>query len=172
MNSSPSSAHHQGEREREREAERGRERERERDVLLTAVGHARWVAPEVGSGRYCNKVDMYSLGLVGYALATRTLPFDELGDAAVVVAARRGVRPERGLGRVKDEGFVRILAQLWHREPDQRPSARQLLALLDELPGHLPVPPVSLSHSPSLDTPSLRPLAPRVLDTDGYDIGL
>lgn len=59
---------------------------RDGDFLSTACGSANYAAPEVVTGsKYCGtEVDVWSLGILLYALLTGTLPFDDTNMSALI----------------------------------------------------------------------------------------
>lgn len=88
-----------------------------RTMRRSRIGGTRmYSAPEVQTGHYSNKADIYSLGLVFYEIVTGTLPDLTTDDV---------VGPMRGRC---DCQFVDIVASMLHMQPRNRPNATQILA--------------------------------------------
>lgn len=88
-----------------------------RTMLRSRIGGTRmYSAPEVQTGHYSNKADIYSLGLVFYEMVAGALPNLTSEDV---------VGPMRGRC---DGQFVDIVASMLHLQPRNRPNAADILA--------------------------------------------
>ncbi|KAI5960796.1 GCN2 [Candida pseudojiufengensis] len=89
--------------------------------LSTVVGTALYTAPEVASGRYDDKVDMFSLGVIFfemcYPLATG------MERAMILNKLRQQVYPSNWKNSLEKN----IVEQLLNHNPEERPSASDLL---------------------------------------------
>ncbi|CAB1104278.1 unnamed protein product [Ectocarpus sp. CCAP 1310/34] len=110
-----------------------------------------WKAPENIAGKVFNsgnplgstvstfarpvteKVDIYAMGMIYYSLISGGLPFPDVETFDEARAAHD--RPE--IDPSWHKGFVEIIQDMWHEDPEERPFARQVVqrlqALQDEL---------------------------------------
>ncbi|CBJ30240.1 serine/threonine protein kinase [Ectocarpus siliculosus] len=93
-----------------------------------------WRAPENIAGKpVTEKVDIYAMGMIYYSLVSGGLPFPDVETFDEARAAHE--RPE--IDPSWHKGFVEIIQDMWHEDPDERPFARQVVqrlqALQDEL---------------------------------------
>lgn len=119
-----------------------------------------YVAPERVYDRYHCNSDLYSLGVLGFEIATGQRPF--AGDAEAVIRAHLTQPPP--LQRVADGAVRRVLECLLEKDPARRiQSADILLALIDQ--AHSGGVPVVESHDqppapePERESIPLTPLA-------------
>eukprot|EP00929_Paragymnodinium_shiwhaense_P037789 TRINITY_DN2006_c1_g1_i1.p1 TRINITY_DN2006_c1_g1~~TRINITY_DN2006_c1_g1_i1.p1 ORF type:complete len:1139 (-),score=244.67 TRINITY_DN2006_c1_g1_i1:59-3475(-) len=94
----------------------------------TAVGTPAYLAPELcNSSPYGVKVDIWSLGVVLYELLTLQVPFQANNMVATImkiVNAEPPPLPDRCSSEASE-----IVKQVLHKQPDQRPTAAELLAM-------------------------------------------
>ncbi|CAN0150732.1 unnamed protein product [Ectocarpus sp. 4 AP-2014] len=93
-----------------------------------------WRAPENMAGKpVTEKVDIYAMGMIYYSLISGGLPFPDVETFDEARAAHD--RPE--IDPSWHKGFVEIIQDMWHEDPEKRPFARQVVqrlqALQDEL---------------------------------------
>ncbi|CAN0104628.1 unnamed protein product, partial [Ectocarpus sp. 8 AP-2014] len=93
-----------------------------------------WRAPENMAGKpVTEKVDIYAMGMIYYSMISGGLPFPDVEtfDEARAAHERPDIDPSW------HKGFVEIIQDMWHEDPDERPFARQVVqrlqALQDEL---------------------------------------
>ena len=55
------------------------------------IGTSYYIAPEVLKGNYCQKCDIWSLGVILYILVTAVPPFDGENDKKILEAVKRGI---------------------------------------------------------------------------------
>ncbi|PFH32288.1 calcium-dependent protein kinase CDPK4 [Besnoitia besnoiti] len=98
-------------------------------ALMTAMhGTVYYVAPEVMDGKYNEKCDLWSIGVIVYMLLSGSPPFTGQGDHDILIKIRRcmytmsGPRWQGISEHAKD--FIRSLLM---RNPDERPSAEDAL---------------------------------------------
>ncbi|EQC31334.1 TKL protein kinase [Saprolegnia diclina VS20] len=115
-------------------------------VLTAEVGTVPWIAPEVLKGtRYSEKADIYSFGVLLSELDTHQVPyFNQIvtlpigginvtltkARIAMLVAANE-LRP--AFSRSCPPAILAIATRCLAHEPDERPTARQLLSSLSSL---------------------------------------
>ncbi|CBJ28500.1 similar to TAK1 (TGF-beta-activated kinase) [Ectocarpus siliculosus] len=96
--------------------------------------NARWNAPEFyadGQG-YTEMVDIYSMAIVFWQLVSlRTVPFESKHrrDIPDLVASHQ--RPF--VDPSWDPHYAQLLQDMWRTDPEMRPSARQVVARLEEM---------------------------------------
>eukprot|EP00928_Gymnodinium_smaydae_P027917 TRINITY_DN21436_c0_g2_i4.p1 TRINITY_DN21436_c0_g2~~TRINITY_DN21436_c0_g2_i4.p1 ORF type:complete len:465 (+),score=132.20 TRINITY_DN21436_c0_g2_i4:63-1397(+) len=105
--------------------------------LTPTVGTYHWMAPEMQSGKYCEKVDIYSYAIITYELCYCTLPFHDQAGPSVLRQAVKGVRPDLSAARCVAPGgatsIACLLEQCWAAEPAARPSFAAILSKLAEM---------------------------------------
>ena len=105
----------------------------EETTHLTTAGHVlgepRYVSPEQLEGRHLTELaDVYSLGLVGFELATGESPYEGRGDAQMIAAHLTGeARSLSSLRPGADPGLERLLARCLERTPEHRPSTSDIV---------------------------------------------
>jgi serine/threonine protein kinase len=100
------------------------------------INTVRWLAPEVIGTNvplWSEKSDIYSLGMVFYEIVTRTLPYQEDSNLNnIIKKIKTGVLPKFPADCPKE--FVSIIQQCLSSKPIKRPSASDLLTLLEMRP--------------------------------------
>ena len=107
----------------------------------STVGTAGFMAPEVMRARnstpYGFKVDVYSFGMVLYELITLKLPFEQLDTCDIITAVLEGeVVPSMEVDptlRAKYWSLVELHRRCTLREPNERPSWREILSILQAI---------------------------------------
>ena len=103
----------------------------------TQAGTVRWTSPELidpqrfglEESRRTKSSDCYALGMVMYETISGHFPFHRHGDYTVIVKILAGEHPHRGGGF--SENVWKLLELCWATQPDQRPSAKDVLQRLD-----------------------------------------
>ncbi|CAE7097919.1 unnamed protein product [Rhizoctonia solani] len=105
----------------------------------TRVGSVRWVAPEMLADEVPHRTtqsDVYALGMTMLEIHTGDVPYAERrSDGAVVTAVITGTLPNRPVQHIKDDEHGnrvwKLLSDCWSRDPSNRPSAGQVLQVLE-----------------------------------------
>jgi len=99
------------------------------------VGTFRWLAPECMEPprEYSYASDVYSMGLVFWEIASRTVPFPRCSDHAILLVGvvDKGERPE--IPRLCPLEYSCIFVDCWHQSPGSRPSTKTVLVRLSVL---------------------------------------
>ncbi|KAF8182998.1 kinase-like domain-containing protein, partial [Mycena galopus ATCC 62051] len=97
-------------------------------------GTVRWQAPELfRGGRNSFASDVYAFSCVCYEIFTGDLPFFDLpNDGAVILAIMDNQRPKRS-SNIPDNVWD-LMAEWWKAVPEERPSAKQIVSRLRDVP--------------------------------------
>ncbi|KAL1507107.1 hypothetical protein AB1Y20_007963 [Prymnesium parvum] len=111
--------------------------------MTVNVGTAQFAAPEVirlpaeasdaASVEYALSADIYSVGMLLWAIATREMPFPGLRGVQVMRAVRNGLRPPAPSAPCPVE-WRQLVLDCWSHSPDERPTilgVRQTLEALN-----------------------------------------
>uniref|UniRef100_A0A7S1MKU5 non-specific serine/threonine protein kinase n=1 Tax=Alexandrium catenella TaxID=2925 RepID=A0A7S1MKU5_ALECA len=96
--------------------------------MTTMVGTAYYVSPEVLGGKYSEKCDVWSIGVILYILLSGSPPFGGESDEDIMNAVKRGSISFDldEFARVSNEA-KQLLLTMCTRDPKARPSAGQIL---------------------------------------------
>jgi hypothetical protein len=97
-----------------------------------------YVAPEILLGHTANpRSDLYSLGILGYQLLARRLPFDDDDEGYLIQKHLQGKADMRPVERLKGgAGLMQVLLCLLEKDPEKRPSsADDVIRLLSAASG-------------------------------------
>lgn len=101
--------------------------------MTGTTGSLRYMAPEVALRQvYCEKVDVYSFGIMLWQMASDKIPFkglsrDEFMERVVV----GGERPK--IGVLWPRRFNTLLQSCWHADAKKRPSFELVLEQLEKM---------------------------------------
>mmetsp|Transcript_1750 Transcript_1750/g.6173 ORF Transcript_1750/g.6173 Transcript_1750/m.6173 type:complete len:1024 (+) Transcript_1750:287-3358(+) len=108
-----------------------------------AVGTLPWMAPELlqtESVHATYKVDIYSFAILCWELVAHASPYTGVSDFELIQLVLRGERPS--LAAVADEELRQLMEWCWAPNPEDRPSAEQVVSyisdLMDREPGSRP----------------------------------
>lgn len=103
--------------------------------MTPGAGTFHWMAPEVYTGRYNEKADVYSFAMVLFEIVSQEVPFEDLEGKQVQVAVMKGERPDRdALPPECPEELERLMQQCWAQSPDYRPSFPIISKALEVIP--------------------------------------
>jgi serine/threonine protein kinase len=102
-------------------------------LMTKGIGTTLWMAPEMLAGQaYDASADVYSYAIVLWEVAAQARPWDEVNDTflrdALLALIDGGQRPAVEVDWPAD--YVRVMRRCWAREPQQRPSFKAVLELL------------------------------------------
>jgi serine/threonine protein kinase len=106
--------------------------ESEVDVTMTGVGTPLYMAPEVASGHYDQKVDVYSFGLILYDIVSGTGVFSGDGNKMALhydmVKGKRPDIPATVLPFTRD-----LIKKCWSESATERPSFSEIWKMIQEV---------------------------------------
>lgn len=134
-------------------------------------GTLRWMSPELlqKEARRTKLSDCYALGMVVYEVLSGHMPFHDCVRWHIADKVIRGDRPERPQGVEGTwfaDGVWEVLAQCWVAQPEDRPSAKEVLQFLEKVSGSW-IPPPPLADQPAPNTSEIA----RTQTTDVSDVG-
>jgi len=102
-------------------------------MATDAAGTAAYMSPEQHDGAFTTKIDIYALGIIMNECLTKELPFiNYKGSVAVAIAVvERQERPEVAINI--PPRMQKLIRLTWSSDPMQRPSAAELVIMLDSL---------------------------------------
>jgi serine/threonine protein kinase len=111
-------------------------------MMTGKTGSMRYMAPEVfhDDPNYDEKVDIYSMAIIYWYMAMGERPFDRVpANVVAQQAAGANLRPSLDAltARTGDE-FARLVAMAWSGDPAQRPTAGELVDMLEAWGQQLP----------------------------------
>lgn len=86
-------------------------------------------APEIDSGKYDNKVDCFSFGMVLYCIVSGKIPFSNLKAMKVTSEIEKGARPD--IPEDCDPKLKLMILDLWKNNPIDRPSLIDIIKALN-----------------------------------------
>ncbi|CAF3329042.1 unnamed protein product, partial [Rotaria sp. Silwood2] len=90
-----------------------------------------WTAPEIlRLGRYTDKSDIYSLGIVYWELATYQIPYDGHEDGVIRAFVLAGDRLD--IPDTTPSIFRMVIEQCWTQNPNDRPDGCHLIQMIEE----------------------------------------
>ncbi|KAK6761511.1 hypothetical protein RB195_022542 [Necator americanus] len=132
------------------------------DFLRTSCGSPNYAAPEVISGKlYAGpEVDVWSCGVILYALLCGTLPFDDEHVPTLFRKIKSGVFP---IPDYLDKPLVNLLLHMLMVDPMKRATIKEVIAhewFQKDLPAYL-FPPVNESEASIVDIEAVREVTER-----------
>jgi len=99
-----------------------------RETCMTVkVGTCHWMAPEMPSGPYDEKVDVYSFAMVAFELFCHEIPFGDLDFEDIFLAVAEGARPDLRFADLETPpAIIDLTVQCWAQLPAERPSFQEV----------------------------------------------
>mmetsp|Transcript_25365 Transcript_25365/g.70562 ORF Transcript_25365/g.70562 Transcript_25365/m.70562 type:complete len:331 (+) Transcript_25365:36-1028(+) len=102
--------------------------------MTRAVGSLHWTAPEVHTGEYTEKADIYSYAMVLFEIVCREIPFDDEEPGQVPMLTLAGNRPDMdAIPCHCPEALVQLMQRCWNGLPENRPSFTQIRGVLSNI---------------------------------------
>jgi len=111
-----------------------KEEQQEWGAMTAQAGTIRWMAPEVPTGRYNEKADVYSYAMVLYEIICYEVPFHDFETLQVISAVKSGARPR--LDAVPPDCPVKLMSLMilcWTQDQSTRPSFTQVRTALNKI---------------------------------------
>jgi len=96
------------------------------------VGTLRWMAPDLfntPNAPYTRSCDVYSLGVIFWEIASRKIPWDNMGIAFVGLVIQ-GQREE--VPADTPPSFAKLISSCWHKRSQDRPTMAEILTELED----------------------------------------
>eukprot|EP00928_Gymnodinium_smaydae_P082838 TRINITY_DN66114_c0_g1_i1.p1 TRINITY_DN66114_c0_g1~~TRINITY_DN66114_c0_g1_i1.p1 ORF type:complete len:354 (-),score=59.67 TRINITY_DN66114_c0_g1_i1:54-1061(-) len=107
--------------------------EAEWEQLTKSAGTCHWMAPEVCTGKYDLKADVYSYAMVLFEIICLEIPFEEEEGADVIKIILGGGRPTlEAVPPDCPQELERLMIACWQQGPADRPSSADILKILSE----------------------------------------
>jgi len=102
--------------------------------MTVEAGTFHWMAPEVATGRYDEKADIYSFAMVLFEIICQEIPFEELEPNEVLPHAMDGNRPDlEAIPPGCPKEISTLMEKSWNHTPQERPSFTDICMTLDRL---------------------------------------
>lgn len=109
-----------------------KDEETEWEKMTAKVGTFHWMAPEVGSGHYDEKADVYSFAMVLFEILCQEVPFEDLDPNEVLSIVNAGERPDMEAVPPDCPALLRnLMVRCWLHLPRDRPSFNYICSALD-----------------------------------------
>jgi serine/threonine-protein kinase CTR1 len=99
--------------------------------LTKEAGTIHWMAPEVTTGNYDHKADIYSLAMVFFEILCQEIPYEDMKTSRVLLAVQAGQRPDlEAVPPDVPDSLVELMVQCWAQDPEERPSSTEVYSTL------------------------------------------
>merc|ERR1719353_346453 len=100
--------------------------------MTVEAGTFHWMAPEVASGHYNQKADVYSFSMVLFELICREIPFEDLEPNDVLKLTKEGHRPDpEAVPPNTPQELEALMHACWKHNPEERPDFHYVCKELD-----------------------------------------
>lgn len=137
-------------------ADFGVSRETKANATMTRIGTPTYCAPEVlNSEHYTSKVDIYSFGMLVFAMSAGGSPWKSENLSPIQVMMRIAVKKERPPIPSDCRSDIKaLIIQAWQHNPNERPDAAGLIKFIEAINPDKPPPPEEEIEATQLITPS------------------
>jgi serine/threonine protein kinase len=102
--------------------------------MTVEAGTFHWMAPEVATGNYDEKADIYSFAMVLFEFICQEIPFEDLEPIDVLKSTSSGRRPDmEAVPPTTPKALVDLMEQCWEHEASKRPSFEYICGVLDRI---------------------------------------
>jgi len=102
--------------------------------MTVEAGTFHWMAPEVATGNYSEKADIYSFAMVLFEFICQEIPFEDLEPIDVLKSTSEGQRPDmEAVPPNTPKALVDLMEDCWRHRPEQRPTFEYICRTLDEI---------------------------------------
>lgn len=100
--------------------------------MTVEAGTFHWMAPEVATGNYDEKADIYSFAMVLFEFICQEIPFEDLEPIEVLKSTSNGARPDMdAVPPTTPKAVVDLMEMCWQHDPKRRPSFEFICKQLD-----------------------------------------
>lgn len=111
-----------------------KDKDQEWGKMTVEAGTFHWMAPEVATGNYDEKADIYSFAMVLFEFICQEIPFEDLEPIDVLKSTVQGARPDMdAVPPTMPKALVELMQQCWEQEPKKRPSFEYICKMLDAI---------------------------------------
>jgi len=104
------------------------------DKMTKAAGTCHWMAPEVLTGVYDEKADVYSYSMCLFEIICREIPFEEEEGAEVMNLISEGARPDLEAVPPDCPGDLReLMIRCWSHKPENRPAFSKICDTIERI---------------------------------------
>jgi len=102
--------------------------------MTVEAGTFHWMAPEVATGNYSEKADIYSFAMVLFEFICQEIPFEDLEPVDVLKSTSDGQRPDmEAVPPNTPKALVDLMEDCWRHRPEERPTFEYICRTLDEI---------------------------------------
>jgi len=101
------------------------------DKMTKEAGTCHWMAPEVPTGNYTQKADVYSYAMVLFEIICREIPFEEEEGKKAVMLVMQGARPDmEAVPPDRPQKLQDLMVACWAQSPEDRPPFSKIREVL------------------------------------------
>jgi len=102
--------------------------------MTVEAGTFHWMAPEVATGHYDEKADVYSFAMVLFEFICQEIPFEDLEPVDVLKCTSNGARPDmEAVPPATPKALVDMMEQSWSHDSRARPSFESICKTLNTI---------------------------------------
>jgi len=102
--------------------------------MTVEAGTFHWMAPEVATGTYDEKADIYSFAMVLFEFICQEIPFEDLEPIDVLKSTSNGARPDmEAVPPTMPKALVDLMEVCWDHDSHKRPTFEYICKTLDAI---------------------------------------
>jgi len=110
------------------------DKDAEWEKMTKEAGTCHWMAPEVLTGEYNQKADIYSYAIVLFEIICREIPFDDEQPENIAAIITKKGRPDlEAVPPDCPKDLRELMEKCWAHAPDERPNFSIVLEILDNI---------------------------------------